>query len=80
MPGMSGLELQAQLSALGIKIPIIFITAHMDEVASRTAIDGGAICFLLKPFDDSALLAAVRCAMAQSASRANLADDGGKPA
>jgi len=59
MPGISGLELQAKL-----RIPIIFITAHGDEKMRLHALRAGAVEFLAKPFDDEALLASVRAALA----------------
>jgi len=63
MPGMSGLELQAQLNAERCKIPIIFITAHGDEKMRMQALRAGAVEFMSKPFDDEALLESVRAAL-----------------
>src|SRR5271155_593647 len=63
MPGMSGLELQAQLNADHCRIPTIFITAHGDAKMRIQAMRAGAREFLAKPFDDEALLASVRAAM-----------------
>jgi FixJ family two-component response regulator len=63
MPGMSGLELQAQLNADHCRIPTIFITAHGDEKMRMQALRAGATEFLAKPFDDEALLESVRAAM-----------------
>jgi len=63
MPGMSGLDLQARLSAEQIKIPIIFITAHGDERLRMQALRSGAVEFLTKPFDDEVLLETVRAAV-----------------
>jgi FixJ family two-component response regulator len=63
MPGMSGLELQAQLNADHCRIPTIFITAHGDEKMRMQAMRAGATEFLAKPFDDEALLESVRAAM-----------------
>jgi FixJ family two-component response regulator len=63
MPGMSGLELQAQLNADHCRIPTIFITAHGDEKMRMQAMRAGAAEFLAKPFDDEALLESVRAAM-----------------
>ena len=63
MPGMSGLELQAQLNAERCRIPIIFITAHGDEKMRMHALRAGAAEFLAKPFDDEALLESVRAAL-----------------
>jgi FixJ family two-component response regulator len=64
MPGMSGLELQAKLNAEHCRIPIIFITAHGDAKMRIQALRAGAVEFLAKPFDDEALLANVRAALA----------------
>jgi FixJ family two-component response regulator len=63
MPGMSGLELQAQLNADQCRIPTIFITAHGDARMRMQAMRAGAVEFLAKPFDDEALLESVRAAM-----------------
>ena len=60
MPGMSGLELQAELAARSLRLPIVFITAHGDDEAQRRALQAGAIAFLQKPFDDEALLGSIR--------------------
>jgi FixJ family two-component response regulator len=63
MPGMSGLDLQAKLSAEHCPIPTIFITAHGDEKMRLQAMRGGAVKFLPKPFDSAILLESVRVAM-----------------
>src|SRR5260370_17812254 len=63
MPGMSGLELQAQLNAERRRIPIIFITAHGDEKMRMQALRAGAVEFMAKPFNDEALLESVRAAL-----------------
>src|SRR3984893_3427185 len=63
MPGMSGLELQAQLNADRCRIPTIFITAHGDAKMRLQALREGAVEFLSKPFDDEALLESVRAAL-----------------
>jgi FixJ family two-component response regulator len=60
MPGMSGLELQAQLHAERCTIPTIFITAHGDEDVGKHALTAGAVGVLRKPFDDEVLLECVR--------------------
>lgn len=64
MPGMSGFELQATLNAADCRIPTIFITAHDDEKMHARAFGAGAVEFVSKPFDDDALVASVRAAMA----------------
>ena len=63
MPGMSGLDLQAKLSAEHCPIPTIFITAHGDEKMRLQAMRGGAVKFLGKPFDSAMLLESVRVAV-----------------
>jgi FixJ family two-component response regulator len=63
MPGMSGLELQAQLNAERCRIPIIFITAHGDTKMRVQALRAGAVEFLSKPFDEEVLLETVRAAL-----------------
>ena len=63
MSGMSGLELQAKLNGERIRIPTIFITAHGDERMRMQALRAGAVEFLAKPFDNTALLDSVRAAL-----------------
>jgi FixJ family two-component response regulator len=62
MPGMSGLDLQAKLNADRCLIPTIFITAHGDEDMRLQAMRGGAVKFMVKPFDGETLLESVRAA------------------
>ena len=66
MPGMTGLDLQRELKIRGHKIPIIFITARKDEAVRARAFEQGAAEFLLKPFSDTALLAALNTALGVS--------------
>jgi FixJ family two-component response regulator len=63
MPGMTGPELQLELKRRQIQIPIIFITAHGDEAVRRQLLERGAVECLLKPFDDDALLGALKVAL-----------------
>jgi FixJ family two-component response regulator len=63
LPGMSGLELQSKVNADHHRIPIIFVTAHGDEELRMQALRAGAVEFLIKPFDDEALLDSVRAAL-----------------
>jgi FixJ family two-component response regulator len=51
MPGMSGVDLQAQLLTQGHSVPFIFMTAFPEEAIRARAMKAGAICFLTKPFD-----------------------------
>ena len=60
MPGMSGLELQRQLTRSGIHVPVIFITAFDDDQMREKAHYGGAAGCFRKPFDDQALLDAIK--------------------
>ena len=63
MPGLSGLELQEQMAALGLNMPIIFITGHGNIPTSVRAMKAGAVDFLEKPFDDQALIDAINQAI-----------------
>jgi RNA polymerase sigma factor (sigma-70 family) len=62
LPGMSGVELQAQLRARGSTLPFVIITAHGDVPMVRAAFQGQAVDFLEKPFDESQLHAAIETA------------------
>ena len=59
LPGMSGLELQQRLIATPAPIPIVFVTAHDEAMMQANALRAGAIAFLQKPFDNTALLDAL---------------------
>jgi FixJ family two-component response regulator len=59
MPGLSGLDLQQELSEAGVELPIIFVTGYGDIPMSVQAIKAGAIEFLTKPFRDQVLLDAI---------------------
>ena len=63
MPGMSGPELQRELTLQGRDIPIIFITAHKDETVRQRLLAQGAVECLFKPFSESALLEALKRAL-----------------
>jgi FixJ family two-component response regulator len=58
--GMSGFELQAQLTADRVVIPIIFISAHNDVLTRERVKKSGAAAYLWKPFNDELLLDAIR--------------------
>jgi FixJ family two-component response regulator len=66
MPGLSGLDLQNQLSQSSFPIPVIFITGHGDISMAVHAMKLGALEFLTKPFHDQDLLGAVYRAIRQS--------------
>jgi len=63
MPGLSGLDLQRELTDANIHIPIIFITGHGDIPMSVRAMKAGAVEFLTKPFRDQDLLDAIQQAL-----------------
>ena len=62
-PGMSGPDLQRELSRRGQEIPIIFITAQGNETIRARLLEQGAIKCLIKPFSDTALLEALNAAL-----------------
>ena len=59
MPGKSGIDLQKELAARDIDLPIIFITGHGNIPMSVRAMKDGAVDFLTKPFEEKQLLAAI---------------------
>ncbi len=63
LPGLSGLDLQRELTQNDVHIPIIFITGHGDIPMSVRAMKGGAVDFLTKPFRDQDLLDAIQQAL-----------------
>ena len=63
MPGMSGPELQQELKRRRQEIPIIFITGQRDKTIRARVLKQGAAGFLLKPFSDESLLAAIKTAL-----------------
>jgi FixJ family two-component response regulator len=78
LPGLSGLDLQRELAAAQLDIPIIFITGHGDIPMTVRAMKAGAVEFLTKPFRDQDLLDAIAQALerdrAARAQRAGLAE------
>jgi two-component system response regulator FixJ len=63
MPGMNGIELVRQLKSQDRQCPVILITGHGDVVLAVEAMKAGASDFIEKPFDDTALLEAIRTAL-----------------
>jgi FixJ family two-component response regulator len=63
MPGMSGPQLQRELTASGRQIPTVFITARVDAALRRQLIDQGAVDCLMKPFSEQQLRAALDAAL-----------------
>ena len=69
LPGLSGLDFQAELAKANIQIPIIFMTGHGDIPMTVRAMKGGAIDFLTKPFRDQDMLDAVVTAIERDRKR-----------
>ena len=65
MPGMDGFELQSHLIATGVNIPIVFITAYVNEIGRAQALKAGAYCYLVKPFEADDLLNCIHRALQQ---------------
>jgi FixJ family two-component response regulator len=63
LPGLSGLDLQAELARADIRIPVIFMTGFGDIPMTVRAMKGGAVDFLTKPFRDQEILDAVSAAL-----------------
>jgi RNA polymerase sigma factor (sigma-70 family) len=72
LPGLSGLDFQAELAKAQNEIPIIFITGHGDIPMSVKAMKAGAIEFLTKPFREQDILDAVRVALERDRARHEL--------
>ena len=68
LPGISGLELQNQLTATlsNHRTPVVFMTARDDEATRQRALKGGAVDFLRKPVRREALLNAIHLALQQN--------------
>lgn len=71
MPGVTGLDLQKSLEGRGVFVPLVFVTAFGTVSASVQAMRGGAVDFLEKPADPSALLDAVKRAVARCDAQAS---------
>jgi FixJ family two-component response regulator len=69
LPGVTGLDFQAELAEAGIHIPIIFMTGHGDIPMSVQAMKAGAVDFLTKPFRHQEMLGAVNRALAADRKR-----------
>jgi RNA polymerase sigma factor (sigma-70 family) len=69
LPGLSGLDFQAEATKERIRLPIIFITGHADVAMSVRAMKAGAVEFLTKPIREQDLLDAVRVALERDRAR-----------
>ncbi len=67
LPGMSGLELQEYLKCKDIEIPIVFVTGHGDVPAAVSALKGGAVDFIQKPFSYKDVLSVIEKAFERDA-------------
>jgi FixJ family two-component response regulator len=63
LPGLSGLDFQAELAKANIRIPIVFMTGHGDIPMTVRAMKAGAVEFLPKPFRDQDMLDAVQAGL-----------------
>lgn len=63
MPGMHGLELQAELVQRKVELPVVVLTAYGDVATARAALKNGAVDFLEKPVDDDVLIDVLRNAI-----------------
>jgi RNA polymerase sigma factor (sigma-70 family) len=75
MPGMSGLDLQQELNARGVSLPLIFITGHGDVPMAVEAMRSGAFDFLQKPFRDQELIDRVQRALERDAENRRAAEE-----
>jgi len=80
LPGMSGLELQANLRASGKKLPFVIITGHGDVKSARAAFQSDAVDFLEKPFDEADLRAAIETGLDREFRRIQHAEAAGDQA
>lgn len=69
MPEQSGMDFHRQMAALGLHLPVVFITGHGDIAMGVKAIKNGAIEFLTKPFRDQELLDAIQQGIGQDRAR-----------
>ena len=78
LPGLSGLDFQAELAKANIQIPIVFITGHGDIPMTVRAMKAGAVEFLPKPFRDQDMLDAVQAGLERDRDRRKRAGDTSK--
>ncbi|HAL21577.1 MAG TPA: DNA-binding response regulator [Stenotrophomonas sp.] len=69
LQGVSGLDVQAQLAAQGVALPVVFMTGHGDIPMTVKAMKAGAVDFLAKPFRDQDMLDAVTAAIERDRQR-----------
>ena len=76
LPGMSGIELQADLRARGKKLPFVIITGHGDVKSARAAFQSEAVDFIEKPFDEAELRRAIEKGFERESKRIQSAETG----
>jgi len=69
LPGISGLDFQAQLAEQGIHLPVVFMTGHGDVPMSVKGMKAGAVDFLIKPFRGQDMLDAIATAIERDQAR-----------
>ncbi|MCC7271667.1 MAG: response regulator transcription factor [Alphaproteobacteria bacterium] len=67
MPGMSGIELQRELAARRIALPVVIMTGHGEVAVAVQAMKAGAVDFVEKPFDEEQILGLIEAALARAA-------------
>ena len=80
LPGMSGLELQADLRARGKKLPFVIITGHGDVKSARAAFQSEAVDFIEKPFDEAELRLAIEKGLDRESRRIRCTETSGDQA
>jgi FixJ family two-component response regulator len=75
LPDMNGLEFQAQLTRMGVRLPVVMFTGHGDISMSVRAMKRGAVDFLTKPFRDQDMLDAVMAAIERDRQRRTVDSD-----
>jgi two-component system response regulator FixJ len=63
MPGISGIDLQRELSRRGVPLPVVIITGHGDVPMAVESLKAGAVDFIEKPIDDDRLVKSIRMAI-----------------
>jgi two-component system, LuxR family, response regulator FixJ len=76
MPGMGGLELQEELARRGRRIPVIVMTGHADVPLAVKAMKAGAVDFVEKPFEEAAIVSAIRRAFSMGIEAARAEAEG----
>ena len=76
LPGLSGIELQADLRTKGKQVPFVIITGHGDVKSARAAFQSDAVDFIEKPFDETELRVAIEKGFDRESRRLRRAETG----